>query len=444
MNLISLKSKLLFITIAAIILILPDVAFAVPNTAMPLDIMNEFKKDCLTFYSNISHASLKLLWSLVLLEVTWGTTKNIIDGGHDLGKTLTLLIQAIIGPGFYTLFILKGSTWLLDIVDGFRYLATIGTGSTQEFNPIVIFDMGVTLQNQMVAMFNTEIGSGPIAALQNFLPSLLMMAVCLVVLASFAYMALTLFLTTIEAYVLMGIAPILFAMGGARWTKDIALKPWNSMIAIGLKLTILLLIISIMVNMVPLLAKLVSTFEYNYWNPLWWTAFIAGGLGLLSWKIPKLAADALSGTASLSAGDAIQMAAAAAVGAVGAAALGSKALDAVGDKATSGFININDTIHGRYPLDPFGAPGGSNSKMPSMYEPLDHSKGPELPQAAKAKDTGNASSASIGGTNKTDSTGDKPRTSSLDSVKGALDTFARSVPNDQATVGGDLVKNHKD
>lgn len=444
MNPIFSKNKLFLLLVVSITLMLPDLALAALNEGTPVELMNEFKSACLKFYHGIEFYALLLLWALAGIEFAWASTKNVIEGGGEIQKTLTLLIQAIIRPGFATLFIHKGAEWLPAIVESFKFFAIKGTGFTDELNPITIFDMGVVLQNQMVAQFNSEIGSGAYAAISNFLPALLMFGVCIIILLAFGLMAITFALTVIESYILLAVSPTLFAMAGSRWTKDIALKPWNSMIAVGMKIMIMMLVLSIFVQLAPALAKLVSKFTITDWSPLWWTACAAMTAGVIAWKVPTIASNALTGTASLSAGDAIQMAAIAIAGAVGATAAtgqmamgGARAMGGAAGKVKSAANSLG--IGGR--ANTLEQMGGNKSPMPASAIPD--------PNGPPPSGNGSASNASIGSNNVSPETQSKldkifgkgDQKGALGHVRGAFDTLARSVPNDQATVGGDLIKN---
>jgi type IV secretion system protein TrbL len=239
----SSKSKW-FLIAAIVVLMVPDIAMAM-STGTPMEVQNEFKKVAFTFSNNISSLALKLLWGLAALETAWGTAKHVLEQ-HPFEKLVGMLFKIAFFPALYTLLVHKGSEWLPAIVEGFKLFGTVGTGLNQDIDPLTIFDMGVALQNSMVTTFNQESGAdSAIGALQNIFPALLMTFICIIILISFAAMALLLFLSIVEAYLLMAVAPILFAFGGARWTKDIATKPFNSMIAVGLKITILYLILSI-------------------------------------------------------------------------------------------------------------------------------------------------------------------------------------------------------
>lgn len=285
-----------------------------------------------------------------------------------------------------------------------------------------------------------------VGAFKNILPSLLMMAVCLIILGSFAAMALILFITTVESYLLMATAPILFALGATRWTKDIALKPWNSMIAVGLKMTILYLILSISLQLAPLWAKMAANWSMNDWSPLWYVAFSALATGILTWKIPKIAADALSGTASLSAGEALQITASALAGAVGATALGAK----LSEKSVDSVIDVLGKASSSIPAYSSANAINNLTSDSKVQVPVPDPTGPA---PTGSSHTGNAKGASISGAGTGEGNIEKmfekfaaqnQQRKLSEQVQDGIRTFQSAVPNDQATVGGDLVRSNSD
>lgn len=448
----SSKNKWL-LAIILTVLMAPGLAMAMTQ-GTPLEIQNEFKNMALSFYARINGLALKLLWGLFGVEVAWAITKHIIEQ-NPFEKLIGLLFKFAFIPAAYTLFIVKGAEWLPDIVQSFQLFAVKGAGFDKELNPIAIFDMGVQLQNSMVSNYNLTSGADTmVGALKNILPSLLMMAVCIVILGSFAAMALILFITTVESYLLMATAPILFALGGSRWTKNIALKPWNSMIAVGLKILILYLIMSVSLQLAPMWAKMAATWSLDDWSPLWYVAFSALGTAILTWKIPKIAADALSGTASLSAGEALQIAAAAIAGAVGATAVGAKLAEKTFDSATDVLGKSGGHLASYRQGNSIS--GLSSDSKPQM--PVPDPTGPSPKSDGSTASTsnslnGNANGANISGSGTGEGNIEKmfekfasqnQQRKLSDRVQDGIRTFQSAIPNDQATVGGDLVRGNSE
>jgi type IV secretion system protein TrbL len=414
------------------------------------EVLNQYKSSSMTFYGALQGFALSLLFKLWLVEMSWASIKWVLER-KPFEDLLSHFVSASFPPLFFVLVIKMGNSWFPTILESFEFFGSKGGGLTADsasLDPGVILEKGIILQNQMVQKFNSIAGTGPIEALQNILPSLLLMAVCLIILVAFALMAANVFLVWAEAYLLIGVSPILLAFAGMRWTRDIAPKTFNSMIAAGIKILVLMLLMSIFTQLVPKWATEAASWTMQDWSPLWRVAFSAAGCAFLAWKAPQIAANAISGTSSLTAGDALQIAAMAATAAVGGAALAAGAADKVLNGTADGVgRGVGALGNGMMNMrGPSIEPITSSAVIPDPTGPAPTSDGSTATTSNSS--AGNASSASIsgeGGQNvekmfeKFASQNQQQRKFS-DRLQDGIRTFQSTVPNDQATVGGDAVK----
>jgi type IV secretion system protein TrbL len=172
------------------------------------------------------------------------------------------------------------------------------------------------------------------------------------------------------------------------------------------------------------------------------------GVAILTWRIPKIAADALSGTASLSAGEALQIAAAAMAGAVGATAVGAKLAEKTVDSVTDVLGKASSNI-------PAFSSVNAISNLTSDSKPSVSVPDPTGPAPDGNAYSGNAKGATISGAGANASEGNVEKMfekfaaqnqnrNLSDRLQDGLRSFQSAIPNDQATVGGDLVRNHSD
>lgn len=418
------------------------------------EVLSQYKTSSLSFYAALQGLGISLLFKLWAIEMSWASIKWVLER-KPLEDLVSHFVSASFPPLFFVLIIKKGSEWFTLILDTFAFFGSKGSGldaGAYALDPGVILERGIKLQNQMVNQFNDLVGTGALAALQNILPSLLLMAVCIIILLAFALMAANVFLIWAEAYLLIGVSPILLAFAGMRWTRDIAPKTFNSMVAAGVKILVLMLLMSIITKLVPIWATEASAWKIDDWSPLWRVAFSALGCAFLAWKAPQIAANAISGTSSLTAGDALQIAAMAATAAVAGGALAAGAADKVlgsaAEGASRGLGAINNGLGGMGSgiIEPST---GSSFAVPDPTGPSPSSNdGGTVSTSNSSSSPGNASTASVssGSDTKLEKMfGDfaqsmNPQRKTSDKLKDGLRTFQSVIPNDQATVGGDAVK----
>lgn len=411
-------------------------------------VLGQYKDSSLTFYAALQGIAISLLFKLMLVEMSWASIKWVLER-KPFEELMSHWVSAVFPPLFFVLVIKKGAEWFTLILDTFAFFGSKGSGldvGSAALDPGIILERGIQLQNQVVSQFNDIAGTGAIAALSNFLPSLLLTGVCIIILLAFALMAANAFLIFAEAYLLIGVSPILLAFAGMRWTRDIAPKTFNSMIACGVKILVLMLLMSIITKLVPMWAAEAAEWSLGNWSPLWRVAFSAAGCAFLAWKAPQIAANAISGTSSLTAGDALQVATMAATAAVATTAMASGAADKVLDRASGaasrGFDSLRNSM-GASSIEPIT--GSSSVPDPTGSTP-GKSDGSTV-SASNSIGSGDAKKASISPESDkkvekhfTDQANKNPPKKTSEKIQDGLRTFQSSIPNDQATVGGDAVK----
>ena len=138
----------------------------------------------------------------------------------------------------------------------------------------------------------------------------------LVVVAIFLLIAIQIFITVLEFYLIMAIVGIFLPFGLIKHTKFLAEKSIGAVIASGIKMMVLSFILSVAGTVITG-AILPNAPSYNQILALILTV---GGIGFLAWNAPGLAAGLIAGSPSLTAGTALQNTVAGGFMAAGAAA----------------------------------------------------------------------------------------------------------------------------
>lgn len=287
-------------------LVIASAVFADP---MP-GISGKIQTISLQFEQNITDMAMNLLFSLFAVSFAVKSIHMVIKRA-EIGELLANMVKTMLAIGAYVFFI-KNAPWLLQaIIESARTLASTGSGlSASMLNPADIMSIGIDLQDNMVLAFNQKTGADSfIGALTNFFPSLLLTVACLMILFAFAMIAGNLFLAFAESYLILAVSPLMFALGATEWTKSNALKPFQSMISVAIKIMVVALVAAFTINMAPSWATQLASWDMTNWKPMWQTCFEILGIGVLAvWAPSKLSSAILSGGAGLSAGDGMQTA----------------------------------------------------------------------------------------------------------------------------------------
>lgn len=158
---------------------------------------------------------------------------------------------------------------------------------------------------------------------------ILLAVLWLVVLLVFFIIAIQVFITVLEFYLVVAISSVLLPFGLLKKTKFLAEKVIGGVISFGVKLMVLSFLLTVAG---PLLATASLPADPTY-NDIMALILTVGALALLVWNAPGIAAGLLAGAPSLTAGTAVQ---GAAVGAMGGAAAVSAGLAATRAAASLG------------------------------------------------------------------------------------------------------------
>lgn len=249
--------------------------------------------------------AIRLFWLLASIQFIW-TFMPLVMKQADFGEIVGELLRFVLVVGFFLAVMKYSVEWSSAIVDSFRDAAASASGLGRALEPgdmlAVALDFGRTMVKG-ISVFSPAKG--------------LLIAVCaILVLACFAFIAAFMFVTLVESYVIINASVLFFGFGSSQWTRDFAIAPMRFTVAIGAKLFVLTLIVSLIVQSAKQWLAAYTNDEASLMTMV--------GLALvccyLTKTIPDLIGGMISGT-SMGGGSAIGgMAAAGAAGAAAAIA----------------------------------------------------------------------------------------------------------------------------
>ncbi|CAE6695472.1 hypothetical protein R75465_00215 [Paraburkholderia aspalathi] len=249
--------------------------------------------------------AIRLFWLLALIQFIW-TFMPLVMKQADFGEIVGELLRFVLVIGFFLAVMKYSVEWSTAIVDSFRDAAASASGLGRALEPgdmlAVALDFGRTMV-EGISVFSPAKG--------------LLIAVCaILVLACFAFIAAFMFVTLVEAYVIINASVLFLGFGGSQWTREFAIAPMRFTVAIGAKLFVLTLIVGLVVQSAKQWLAAYTNDEASLMTMV--------GLALvccyLTKTIPDLIGGMVSGT-SMGGGSAIGgMAVAGAAGAAAAAA----------------------------------------------------------------------------------------------------------------------------
>ena len=207
------------------------------NQAVLDQVIQKFGSKVKSWQSTIQAAAERLFWSLVLISMVW-TFGMMLLRRADIGEFFAEFTRFIIFTGFFY--------WLLtNAVSGHNIAGTLivsmedlgknAAGLPGGASHSSIVDTGILIWHQ--AMSNMNI-LDPIDSLVGLILSLGILIILAVI-------AVNMLLLLIASWVLLYAGIFLLGFGGARWTTDIAINYFKTVLGVGIQLFVMLLIIGI-------------------------------------------------------------------------------------------------------------------------------------------------------------------------------------------------------
>lgn len=207
------------------------------NQSVLDQVVSKFQGKVKSWQNVIQGAAERLFWTLVLISMVW-TFGMMLLRRADIGEFFAEFTRFIIFTGFFFWLLtnaVSGQNIAGTIIDSMQQLGGTAAGLPSGANHASIVDTGILIWHQ--AMNNMNI-LDPIDSLVGLILSLGILIILAVI-------AVNMLLLLIASWVLLYAGIFLLGFGGARWTTDIAINYFKTVLGVGIQLFVMLLIIGI-------------------------------------------------------------------------------------------------------------------------------------------------------------------------------------------------------
>ncbi len=175
-----------------------------------------------------------LFWVLVLISmvITFGM---MALRKADIGEFFAELVRFTIFTGFFWWLLINGPNFATDIMDSLRQIAGTATGLGPGLTPSGIVDVGFAVFDKVIA--NTSLMS-PATSLAG----IIMAAIILVILA---LIGVNMLLLLAAGWILAYGGIFFLGFGGGRWTHDIAINYYKTVLGVAAQLLTMVLLVGI-------------------------------------------------------------------------------------------------------------------------------------------------------------------------------------------------------
>ena len=251
------KFRLLFVVL---LVLFASPAFAnitVPEQGVLNDIANTYLEASSHWGGVITGYATWLFWVLATISMVW-TFGMMALRNADISEFFSEFIRFTVTTGFFWWLLQNGPEMALNLIKSMQQIgaeaSTAGGYPTPELQPSTPVTLGLNLMNSAVGVFSL---TTPIVDL-GMLIILVLILLCLAVVSA------NILITLITAYVMVYAGVFILGFGGAKWTSEMAIGYFKTMLAIGMELMTMTLVIGVAMSQVtPLIesADAISLYE---------------------------------------------------------------------------------------------------------------------------------------------------------------------------------------
>jgi P-type conjugative transfer protein TrbL len=197
------------------------------------DVENKYKTAASAWSTALTARASWLFWVLSLISMVW-THGMLLFRKADIAEFYGEFIRFIVFTGFFWWLLTNGPTMAIDIIDSLQILGGTASGVTGT-TPSSIVDVGFKI-------FNTVVQQSSIASPVMSTAGIIM---AIIVIAILALIAANMLILLVSGWILAYAGVFYLGFGGSRWTSDIAIAYFKTVLNIGVQLMTMILLVGI-------------------------------------------------------------------------------------------------------------------------------------------------------------------------------------------------------
>lgn len=298
------------------------------NQDMLDQVVTEFSTRAAGWQTVVMNAAMWLFWTLGSISLVW-TAGMMILRKADIGEFFAEFIRFILFFGFFLWLLRNGPTFASSIIQSLQRIGEQASG-VSSVTPSGIVDVGFMIWKQAVSNLSAW------SPIDSFVGAALSAGIMVLL----AVIAINMLLLLVSAWMLMYGGIFFLGFGGSRWTSDMAINYYKTVLGVAVQLFTMILLIGIGNDLLSSFYAKMSKGTLNF-EELGVMLIFCVALLLLINRIPPLLAGIITGSGVGSTGGIGNFGAGTVVGAaMGAAGVAASAAGMAGAAAMGGATNI--------------------------------------------------------------------------------------------------------
>ena len=216
------------------LLLIPEMAMAAMDTGVMDTVMDKYEAAAKGWGTKMVSFGSWLFWGLAIISMVW-TYGMMVLRKADIGEFFAETIRFFGTLGFFWWILINGPAIAKAIINSMWAIGADVAGGADKYSPSGITDIGFNL---LFKAFDNSSRFSPI----DSAVAIVLAAAVLVVLTLIAVNMLLLF---VSSWLLMYGGAFLLGFGGARWTSDIAITFYKTVLGVGVQLMTMILLIGV-------------------------------------------------------------------------------------------------------------------------------------------------------------------------------------------------------
>ncbi len=187
-----------------------------------------------TWSAVITNHAVWLFWTLGTISLVW-TGGTLILKQADMREFFAEFMRFILTFGFFLWLLRNGPDFATSIIDSLRTIGAQAGGLPRDLTP----------SEPISIAFDIIVKAGESYSFTNPIDNLSIFFITLAILACMAVVAANVLLALVTAWILIYAGVFVLGFGGSRWTSDIAINYFKSVLGVALKLMTMTLLIGI-------------------------------------------------------------------------------------------------------------------------------------------------------------------------------------------------------
>ena len=207
---------------------------AISNKGILDDVLSRYSTAASTWGTVITAYASWLFWTLTLISMVW-TFGMMILRKADIGEFFAEFIRFTVFTGFFFWLLTNGPKFAIDIQDSLLQIGGKATGTGATFSPSGIVDIGFDIFGKVYDNSSTWT---PVDSTVGIIISLISLVVL-------ALVAVNMLVLLISGWILAYAGIFFLGFGGSRWTSDMAISYFKTVLSIAAQLLTMVLLVGI-------------------------------------------------------------------------------------------------------------------------------------------------------------------------------------------------------